>query len=560
MNENQNAIEDLDQKRACVGIDLGTTNTSAAYSYLGEDGIVHLEDLKIAQKGCGSQSSSPILPSILYRINENNDVVGHEALDLRNNNIIGSVDDIRYIENTKRYIGTTTTFTIGDKKYSPIYVAASLLKHIKKFSQINKIKDYYTVITVPANFNFDQRTDTLEAARLAGFKDVHLYDEPKAAIISFLHDESVNRESKLLEFSSLDVSEKRRILVIDIGGGTCDICVEDVVEEEGTYIFEHLAVGRENLGGVDFDKLIGEQLAKKHLKSIKLNSAEIASLRNIGQNIKETLSSEIAYFIDEKHNGDQSQLYENANWLGILENEHIKCEISKTIGGEQIDFSMSLREFVDSIKPLIYPNDNIATNKDERDRNKNMGSLIATTLKDKDIDVNTIDLIFLTGGMANCFPLKAALYDIYHKPIITPSEPFLAVSRGAALYNKYKCIDAISKDLLANGIMIEMNDGHLKTLVGKGEQVPVTKTVDETFKTSSRNGVIISLYEGENEFDSSLRKINNQYCIEFDNPLEIGREFKIEYSIDKAKTISFKIKFLDNGDTWLINGKLREGK
>ena len=35
----------MDETKICVGIDLGTTNTSAAYSRLGLDGQIKLEDL-----------------------------------------------------------------------------------------------------------------------------------------------------------------------------------------------------------------------------------------------------------------------------------------------------------------------------------------------------------------------------------------------------------------------------------------------------------------------------------------------------------------------------------
>ena len=86
----------------------------------------------------------------------------------------------------------------------------------------------------------------------------------KAAILGFLHDQSQARENKVL-----DITTKKRIMVIDIGGGTCDISVEDVEERDGQYVFAHLAVGRENLGGVDFDKRIADDLTRKYLKGVK---------------------------------------------------------------------------------------------------------------------------------------------------------------------------------------------------------------------------------------------------------------------------------------------------
>jgi hypothetical protein len=57
-----------------------------------------------------------------------------------------------------------------------------------------------------------------------------------------------------------------------------------------------------------------------------------------------------------------------------------------------------------------------------------------------------------------------------------------------------------------------------------------------------------------------LRKINNLYRITFEEAQFPGREFKIDYKVDKTKRIMFTITFLDNGDTYNIDGQIREGK
>lgn len=547
----------MDETKICIGIDLGTTNTSAAYSTLSVDGQISVVDLEIRQKGRGSQRTYETLPSIMY-VKENGErVVGREAQDLKENSINSSTDEVRYLENVKRYMGTQQKFLLDNVTYTPIDVATEVLKHVKNYSQIKTMRsDYYTIITVPANFNTDQRTDTMEAARRAGFENIELYDEPKAAILSFLYEESQKRTDK-----QLDVSTKKRILVIDIGGGTCDISVEDVVEKDGEYVFTHMAVGRENLGGVDFDRRIGDELAKTKLRGITLNDAEISSLRDMGQKIKESLSDNIEDFVWDCYDGDKAALYEQPDWLDIIEEENFVCSQMREIGGHQITFTMDIRELVNAINPLIYQIEELpAANKAERELNKNMESLINTTLKDHEIDVDSIDVIFLTGGMAKCLPLRAALFELYQKPIVSPSETFLAVSRGAALVNKYRSIDETSKDLMPNAVMMEMEDGSLRTLIEMGEQVPVSKTVDGVFKTVSRNGVAIRLFEGKNEFDSQLRKINNLYRITFAEAQFPGRKFKIDYKVDKTKRIIFTITFLDNGDTYNIDGQIREGK
>ncbi len=59
-------MANLDRTMICVGIDLGTTNTSAAYSRLGMDGQVYTEDLAIRQRGRGANKTDKILPSVMY--------------------------------------------------------------------------------------------------------------------------------------------------------------------------------------------------------------------------------------------------------------------------------------------------------------------------------------------------------------------------------------------------------------------------------------------------------------------------------------------------------------
>ena len=540
--------------RICIGIDLGTTNTTAAYMAPGRASPI---DLDIMQKNNGISRSMKLMPSILYLKPDGEEVVGFEAEDLKENSIVREQDKLRYLENTKRFMGTQRTFTIDDKAYTPIDVATAILEHVKKYSQINRIKgEFQTIITVPANFRNDQRNATLEAARRAGFVDnVELYDEPKAAILSFLHEDSLRLDGR-----QLDLSEKKTILVIDIGGGTCDICVVDVEQNGEQPVFTNRAVGREDLGGVDFDVRIGDELAKKYLHDVQLTDADVATLRTVGQKIKEQISLEIDnYLCEPPYFGDDSALYKKADWSDILESEDISYQIAREVHGEMIHFNMGVREFANTISALIYKTtESVASNKDEREQNKNMEALIDTTLQDFDVSIDDVDFIFLTGGMAKCFPLKAALFEVYQKPIICPADPLLAVSRGASLVGSYKSIDENSPELMPNAVMMEMDDGRLETLVEMREKVPVEKEVGKIFRTQSRTGVAIRLFEGKNEFDSQMRRINNLYVIKFDSPQPIGREFKIGYSVDRTKRINFVITFLDNGETYHINGQIKE--
>ena len=540
------------KNRMCIGIDLGTTNTTVCVSRVDTNGVILLEDCEIRQRSEQNERNQDRLPSIMYVKQDGRVVVGHEAKELKKASILSSEAVARYIENSKRFIGTTRTWEIESKTYSPIDVAAYILTHARKFSKIRDlISDSDVYITIPANFDTDQINNTLEAAKRAGFENVQLRPEPKAAILSFLHEEMGKREHKLL-----DISTKKRILFIDIGGGTCDVCIEDVWQKpNGSCAFEHKAVGRDNIGGVDFDIRIADYLAAKYC-DFELTKSDKAILIESAQTIKEMLSSRITYFIEDEYDADFESVYSSSDWQEKIADAE-EVVLTQTLSGGKINFRVSVEELCNVIVPLVK-NENGAktTNKDERDAKKNMQDLLQTTLDENDIPLDSIDVVFLTGGMSKCFVLKAALYDLIKKSIIVPSDPMLAVSRGAALMNKYDQEDIVSHDIMPRSILIETNSGHLKKLVSMGERVPVTKTVDEIFTTTSRTGVIIRLFEGKDEFDNQLRKLNSVYKVTFE-PQEIGKEFKIEYTIDKTKRIKFTLHFIEDGTKYEIEAQVK---
>lgn len=538
---------DLKNERKCIGIDLGTTNTTVATTRLDAFDRIVLEDITILQRADGSGGSKHVLPSIIYYKEGKNVSVGYEARANKKKDYQDSSTEPHYVENSKRFIGTPIKWKIDDKVFTPVDVAASLLEKIVKTKDIrNIIDDSDVYITVPANFNDDQRNYTLLAANRAGIKNAELYDEPKAAILSYIHEETDKRpEDKLL-----NIDEKKRILVIDIGGGTCDICLQDVWNEDGSFMFNPIGTpNRENIGGIDFDQRIATYLYDKYQTQFNLTENNFSQLLDISQEAKEKLSSEIVFYIEDELGEDESEVYQNSEWKNELQNVE-DWIFPLNINGIRGDISLSVEEFTNVIEPLIVKNSFVSRNKEERDANKNIETLVNRTLEESDVSVDSIDYIFLTGGMAKCFTLKATLYSLFKICILAPEEPFYAVSRGAALINKYPLIEEKANDRMSHSVMLELKDGSLYTLISAGESVPVSNRVVEgkIFETSSRTGVSIALYEGKNEYDCQLRKINTVYMLEFDKPVETGREFVIRYNIDKTKRIDFEIEFLDNGD------------
>ncbi len=100
------------------------------------------------------------------------------------------------------------------------------------------------VVAVPAHAHGPQRFLTLEAFRRAGFIVAAMLNEPSAAGFEYTH-----RHARTL------TSQRRRVLVYDLGGGTFDA---SLVSVDGT---DHEVIGSagiNQLGGDDFDVALAE--------------------------------------------------------------------------------------------------------------------------------------------------------------------------------------------------------------------------------------------------------------------------------------------------------------
>ena len=134
--------------------------------------------------------------------------------------------------------------------YAPAEISAMILRRIKADAErVLGEPVTHAVITIPAYFNDSQRAATREAGELAGLVVKKIIDEPTAAAFAFgLHTEPGSRH---------------RILVFDLGGGTFDISILQMVKKDGDGHdqFQVLETsGDKWLGGDDFDRAIVDRV------------------------------------------------------------------------------------------------------------------------------------------------------------------------------------------------------------------------------------------------------------------------------------------------------------
>ena len=89
----------------------------------------------------------------------------------------------------------------------------------------NRLEQQDVILTVPASFDAVARELTVEAARAAGLEHVTLLEEPQAAFYAWI-DASGDAWRKQVEVGDA-------VLICDVGGGTTDLTLIAVGEEDG---------------------------------------------------------------------------------------------------------------------------------------------------------------------------------------------------------------------------------------------------------------------------------------------------------------------------------------
>ena len=227
-----------------VGIDLGTTNSVAAYfdngkvEYLKFRNKETLPSTLLYQKGAVTIGDMAKRKSALYPQN--------------------------FIKSSKAFMGDMNkSWTIEDRTFTPTDVASEVLLEIKRGLDKNfaSATSFEAVITVPAYFSSSQIDETKKAGENAGFAIKRIITEPVAAAVAYGLEDDVNQ----------------KIFIVDIGGGTFDTSILEIKNKQ----FNTLAIdGDAKLGGDDFDNHILEFLLKfvRQDKGVNLASLEKSGL------------------------------------------------------------------------------------------------------------------------------------------------------------------------------------------------------------------------------------------------------------------------------------------
>ncbi|EGQ8015606.1 Hsp70 family protein [Vibrio alginolyticus] len=306
-NHSQEAsVETQQTPKFSVGIDLGTTHCVMSFvDTHNEDARV--EVMPIPQLTApGTVETRSQLGSFLYHPHEHEmnpqsrvlpwssepkALVGAIARNL------GSKTPIRLVASAKSWlchagVNRRDAFLPAGspeevEKVSPLRATELYLEHLKDaWNHTNpnhNLADQDVTITVPASFDPAARDLTAEAARNVGFVHLTLLEEPQAALYNWI-DNSNDKWRDEVEVGDI-------VLVVDIGGGTTDLSLVEVTEDDGNLTLNRIAVGEHILlGGDNMDLALAYRLKMKLAQEGKeLQPWQVQAMTHACRDAKEAL-------------------------------------------------------------------------------------------------------------------------------------------------------------------------------------------------------------------------------------------------------------------------------
>ena len=489
-----------------IGIDLGTTYSA----------IAQLDDLGNPEVLSSTDENRKITASTIY-VSGEKVIVGDKALDAL------AATPKNVISETKRQMENDVIYSVEkgawvekdeaeENSYTPAQVSSFILSKLKGYtSDVQK-----AVITVPALFAEKARVATLDAAKMAGIEVIELINEPTAAACYY---------------ASLPNVEKitGKILVFDLGGGTFDVTLCDVVDQKVDVITSR---GDKWLGGKDFDQeilnLIDEKYKKETGKNLDLSEGKLQYLE-IAERIKRSLS---------------------------VKNKHAEV-VEGPEGPKKIEISRS--EFEQSIQMHI----------------EKLKMLLEECIDGSGHEVGEINHTLLVGGSTRIPIISKTIEKVMGKPPLKGVNVDEAVAAGAAVYAGLKSKNSLNtaqKKAIGKVQLKDVCNFYMGTLVQRDDPV-LNRKVTENLVVIERDSklpaeettTVYTIYDDQHAIDCSItqsegRESNREFVnvihqgdLEFPDKKPKGREIEITYKYDTSGVMHCTFKDVSSDKKYEIS-------
>jgi len=425
-----------------IGIDLGTSNSAAAYMEAGRPVIIP------SAEGAGV-ASGKAFPSFVAFTKDGQKLVGEPAKRQASINPEGTVFA------AKRKMGTDFKYKIYGKEYTPQQISAFILQKIKQDAEAylgDRIEE--VVITCPAYFNDNQRQATKDAGEIAGLKVLRIINEPTAACLAYGLDKA---------------GKEQKIMVFDFGGGTLDVTTLEMGwdEEHKAATFEVISTsGDTQLGGTDMDNTLVDYIANQFKRDtgidLKNDKMAIQRVREAAEKAKVELSSTLSTDLNLPFiTADQS-------------------------GPKHLTMSLNRAKLEELVQPII-------------DRCKHP---IEQALSDAKLSAKDIGRVILVGGPTRMPIVQKFVEDYVGKKIERGVDPMECVALGAAIQAaimKGETKEVLLLDVTPLSLGIETLGGIDTKLIERNTTVPTRKSQIFSTAADNQNAVTVRVIQGERQ-------------------------------------------------------------
>jgi len=532
-------------RQLCLGIDLGTTNSKAAFlDYRQENASP--EPLKIHQYvDTNKEDDLDHLPSVvLFQTDGKTIYVGEHA---RRSSINFPDRSVRAI---KRLMGKSWSYAVQNwnTPWTPQGISALILKKLYQQS-LDDLKDTQddlssVTISVPASFGSRQRQATIEAARLAGFRgEVHLIDEPSAALIHYIYQQWEH---------GFEITRPMRFMVFDIGGGTLDVSLAQVKPDDSGLHLSILSRSRyTELAGIEFDLRLAAYLVLKLQKQGLKLPDEQRWMRRVYRTALFDMAEPVKQFMSR-------YLRQHMRWWGFSRSgkpfdfpnldqevgiDFIPRERQIELGAadfEVEDLWIPFLDFQHVLKPFF--------DRDQQDsaREESIGTIygpIENALNEKNLTKNDIDVVLLHGGMSELPLIEVGLMGYFSdstEVTRTPSS-MTSVAQGAALYqasrNGYEMPIHLEEPALFESIFYEKNKGGFDLIVSKN--CIAGDSGIHPLKIGIGRKFTLRLYHGFSERDPLLTH-DQDLIIELKEMITQEQTIELQWRVNPNRTVAFE--------------------
>ncbi|MFD7972374.1 Hsp70 family protein [Streptomyces clavifer] len=395
-----------------VGFDFGTTNSLV--SVVVGDRVIDVMDVETGRPH----------PSIV-RYEGEQVVVGREAKDALGAAGIGVHGNT--VKSPKFLLGEEV-IAVGGVDRSPVDIVADVVRHVRSESLRSPQRKVLgsldsAVVTIPVTMNGHRRAALREAFAGAGMRVAQFVHEPLAALYGFIR--GANDPEEMARRLA-----RRNVLVVDWGGGTLDLTLCRVDEEQVRQLRNG---GSAQVGGDEFDRVIRDEVVKRVRargsatdRDLAIPEAELRLLQDAERN-KIELSADRVDVTFYRPSYFQS--------------------------GATLQYQLTRQELEEITRPLV------TAGIDE----------IESLLGSLSMAPGQVSLVVVVGGMAAMPAIRSRLYELFGPDRVeVPTNSATLISQGAAWIAHDQ-----QRLRLAKPVELELARGSLMPILAAGTEMPL---------------------------------------------------------------------------------------